>query len=105
MEDDAAVTSQERAMTSTPVEHAPPRIACADACGASLPEAEINQHGWQFLEIQRRYRCPACFRALRAAAGIKGTTRAPFVDEIAPDSRGALRKETASTIAAPSVKV
>jgi hypothetical protein len=89
---------------SEPVQHAPPRLACADACGASLPEDEISMHGWQFLEIQRRYRCPACFRSLTAASGLPGTPARTFVDALPADSRGALRKETATTITPPSVK-
>ncbi len=42
-------------------------IRCADACGRIVTAAGIEQVGWTFLAIARRWRCPACCRALAQA--------------------------------------
>ena len=38
--------------------------ACSDACGNRVADDLVEQSGWTYLSIQRRYRCPACVRAL-----------------------------------------
>lgn len=43
-----------------------PTIYCSDGCGRSVPEDEVLGGGWTYLEIQKRYRCNACVRALEA---------------------------------------
>lgn len=43
-----------------------PMIGCRDECGARVPADEVNNGGWDYLEIQRRYRCRKC--SLRLAA-------------------------------------
>lgn len=48
-----------------------PTIACRDECGARIPEDRIEHPGWTFLPIQRRYRCPACWRALEQAEALQ----------------------------------
>lgn len=78
-------------------------IGCRGGCGAKVVDEEAAQAaGWAFLEISKGYRCGACDRELRAANAIVGTD-GQTLDALPPDSRGALPKETASTIAAPSV--
>ena len=37
-----------------------PMIGCRDECGARVPVDEVNNGGWDYLEIQRRYRCRKC---------------------------------------------
>lgn len=44
-----------------------PSIGCRDECGARVPADEIQQKGWTFLMVQRRWRCPTCQRALDKA--------------------------------------
>lgn len=79
-------------------------ISCCDACGRTTEdEMSAQRDTWAYLFITKRYRCPACHAALRAAAGITGTA-VDKGDALPPDSRGALPKETASTILLPSVK-
>lgn len=80
-------------------------IACRDECGARVADDESAlAAGWSYQSIRGAWRCGACAYALSAAYQITGTP-APteFVDPLPPGSRGALRKETASTIAAPVV--
>ena len=78
-------------------------IRCRDECGATVPADHILGSGWEYLETQRAYRCTACWRALRAAGSMRGTDT-QTVDALPADSIGALRRETASGIAAPTVK-
>jgi hypothetical protein len=80
-----------------------PLVACSDGCGAKCPVTEIEDRIWEWLSVSNRYRCPECRRALRQAAGLVGTD-AITPDNLPPDSRGALPKETASTISAPTVR-
>lgn len=81
-----------------------PAIRCRDECGRSVvDDAAAVQAAWSWLDMTRTWRCPACWRALNEAGQIVGTAGASS-DELDPTSRGALRKETASTIAAPTVK-
>lgn len=80
-------------------------LMCRDECGASVADDErALAAGWSYLSIRGAWRCGSCAHALSAAYQITGTP-APsgFVDPLPPASRGALRKETASTIAAPVV--
>lgn len=78
-------------------------VACVGGCKRTVPDMEAASHaGWRYLEIQNRWRCPECNRELRAAQQITGHDQ-PTVDELDPTSRGALRKETASTISPPTV--
>lgn len=81
----------------------PELIRCRDECGATVPEDRIEGAGWEYLEIQKAYRCTACWNQLRAASGQVGMGSGAVVD-LPPDSRGAIRKETASGITPPSVK-
>jgi len=79
---------------------------CRDECGAGVADDEAAlAAGWSYLSIRAAWRCGPCANALAAAAQIGPGTQAPsvFVDALPPGSRGALRKETASTIAAPVV--
>ncbi len=81
-------------------------IACRDACGAKVADQEAAlQAGWSWLSIIGAWRCGDCEGALMRASRIEGARPDPvFIDQIPPASIGALRKETASTIKAPSVK-
>ena len=42
-----------------------PQIGCRDQCGRTVSEDQLESSGWELLPIQKRYRCPACWRALR----------------------------------------
>lgn len=81
-------------------------IACRDECGAKVADGEAAlQAGWAWLSIQGAWRCGACAGALYRASKIEGAPApATFVDPLPPGSRGALPKETASSIAAPVVR-
>lgn len=80
-------------------------LACRDECGARVADDEAAlAAGWSYLSIRAAWRCGACARALIDAAQIPGESAGDFVDQLPAGSRGALRKETASTIAAPVVK-
>ena len=81
-------------------------IACGDACGAELttPVTEVDRIPWLWLPVANKYRCGACQRALQTASSIEGVEQHPFVDNVPKDSRGALPKETASTISPISVR-
>lgn len=80
-------------------------LKCRDGCGAAVEdESGAEAAGWSYLSIRAAWRCGPCARELYAASTLVGPPAAPFVDTLPPDSRGALRKETASTIAAPSVR-
>lgn len=39
-------------------------IRCRDECGATVPADQVQGTGWEYLPIQRRYRCTACWRLL-----------------------------------------
>ena len=40
-------------------------ICCCDGCKAEVADmSDAQAKGWHFLEISKRYRCPACARAL-----------------------------------------
>jgi len=82
----------------------PRYISCSGGCKALHLADEIDKSGWTFLEISGRYRCGACERELHAASFIPGTEPGEFVDALPADSRGALPKETASSISPPSLK-
>jgi hypothetical protein len=77
-------------------------IACIDLCGLRVENPVAA--GWNYLEMQRRFRCGGCARLLILAREIPGTAAEEFTDPLPSTSRGALPKETASTIAAPTVK-
>lgn len=79
-------------------------IACRGMCGAKVEDEDAaTRAGWDYLSITAGYRCGTCGLALREAAKLPGTPDAT-VDTIAPHSRGAIKKETASTILPPTVK-
>lgn len=79
-------------------------IRCGDGCGAAVAdEKAAGEGGWELLSISSRWRCPACYRALVAARTMRGRD-GETADTLPPQSRGSLRKSTAETIAAPSVK-
>jgi hypothetical protein len=81
-----------------------PAIRCRDACGAVVhDEQQAEDSAWSLLAISNAWRCPACDRALRQAAQIVGT-EGITPDTLPPASRGALPKETASTIAPPVLR-
>lgn len=64
-------------------------LGCSDGCGATTPDdVAAMQAGWSFLVISARWRC--------------GPGSTP--DTLPADSRGALPKATAHTIAAVAVK-
>jgi hypothetical protein len=78
-------------------------IHCRDKCGTTMPdEAAALNAGW-WLPITGTFRCGACRRALDAASGLIGHAQ-QTQDALPPTSRGALSKETASSIVAPTVK-
>jgi hypothetical protein len=79
-------------------------LRCRDACGASVADQDgAERAGWSFLQITNSWRCGACAGALYRANGIVGTS-GETADTLPPMSRGALPKETATTIAPPAVK-
>lgn len=79
--------------------------ACRDQCGAQVADDDAAiAAGWSCLSIAGGWRCGPCSRALALAAGVVGTPGAAFVDPLPPHSRGALPRETASTIAPSVVK-
>jgi hypothetical protein len=80
-------------------------INCVDGCGTPgcQHEDEALDRVWHHLEISDRWRCADCTRALREAASLVGTDSIT-VDKLPADSRGALPKETASTIYPVSVR-
>lgn len=81
-----------------------PTIRCRGLCGAALPDDEAAlRAGWSYLQITTGWRCGLCERELRAAGGIAGHDQASE-DALPPSSRGALPRETASSILPPSVK-
>jgi hypothetical protein len=82
----------------------PPPIGCRDGCGATATDEQAAQDcAWDYLNISKAWRCPVCSRALRGAAQIVGTDGITE-DTLPAASRGALPKETASSIAAPTVR-
>jgi len=44
----------------------PDTTACRDGCGRTVLDDQLLPSGWTFLPISRRWRCPACWRALEA---------------------------------------
>lgn len=46
---------------------AAPTIGCRDGCGRRVGADVIEQSGWIYLEIQKRWRCPDCWRELEQA--------------------------------------
>lgn len=80
-------------------------ISCSTGCKRTVEdEVGASTAGWEYLSISARWRCPTCYRELRAAASIVGGTKQAADTIVDPKSRGALRRETASTILPPSVK-
>lgn len=80
-------------------------LPCKGECGAKVADDEAaTAAGWEYLSISGKYRCGKCTRELRAAGRMVGTEPGIFVDPLPADSRGALPKETASSISAPTVK-
>lgn len=79
-----------------------PTVRCRDACGREHPNDEAaTAAGWTQQSFAKAWRCGPCAAALRAASTIQGTDE-PFVDAVPRDSRGALPRETASTITPPA---
>lgn len=77
-------------------------IRCRDRCGRSVADdAAALQAGWSSLSIAGGWRCGACTSTLAAAGRIVGADL-QTEDGLPPDSRGALPKETASTILPPA---
>jgi hypothetical protein len=81
---------------------AQPTIGCAVGCGRKWLADDIEASGWDYLSISNRYRCIACTQELVAAREFVGTEGGYSIDPLPPTSRGALRKETASSITAPA---
>jgi hypothetical protein len=80
-------------------------IRCRSQCGASVSDDDAAlRAGWSYLQITAGWRCGACNRALIAARDIVGGQGGFSADPLPPDSRGALPRETASSILPPSVK-
>lgn len=40
-------------------------IACRDGCGRTVHEDDVESSGWEYLPIQKRYRCVECWRQLK----------------------------------------
>jgi hypothetical protein len=84
-------------------EKALPMVGCRGMCGAQVPDEDAAMKaGWSYLQITKGWRCGTCERELAAANSIVGQDEGT-ADTLAPHDRGALPKETASTILAPSV--
>lgn len=78
-------------------------IGCRGGCDAKQADEEAAARaGWRYLEITKGWRCGACDHTLVAASTIVGSGDCSG-DPLAPHDRGALARETASTILAPSV--
>lgn len=81
-----------------------PSISCRGACGKKVADPEAaGAAGWVYLQITRGYRCPDCEEDLRKASALVGMGDGAIQD-LPPDSRGALPKETASGILPPALK-
>lgn len=81
------------------------RVRCRGLCGAAhTDENAALRAGWSCLQITAGWRCGACERALLAAGRMKGHDRPSDGDPLPLDSRGALPRETATSILAPAVK-
>lgn len=79
-------------------------VSCRGECGKTHPDEAAAEHaGWNYLWITKGWRCGDCARALHAAGQMSGTD-GMTQDTLPKDSRGALPKETASTILPASVK-
>lgn len=81
-------------------------ISCRDECGTRInDEIAAAIAGWSYLSITRSYRCGVCCRVLAAAFATVGreALASDCVDRLDPRSRGALPRETASGITAPTV--
>jgi hypothetical protein len=85
-----------------PDEAPPPTVGCAAGCGSNWLASDIEKSGWDYLSISGRWRCQTCYSELVAAREIIGVEGSYAPDPLPPTSRGALRKETASTIMAPA---
>lgn len=35
-------------------------VFCRDECGTNIPRCELEGSGWEYLQIQTRYRCVNC---------------------------------------------
>lgn len=80
-------------------------IGCRGLCGAELKDEDAaTKAGWSYLQITAGWRCGSCDRELFAASKLVGINGTSSEDLIPSTSRGALPKETASTILPPSVK-
>lgn len=78
-------------------------IGCRGGCGAKQPDDDAAAlAGWRYLQITKGWRCGPCDRDLVAASSLRGQG-ADTGDALDPQDRGALPKETASSILAPSV--
>jgi hypothetical protein len=82
----------------------PVYISCSGGCKKTWLANDIDKSGWSLLEISGRYRCPTCTHLLHGVSFIPGTRPGDFIDKVPPNSRGALPKETASTISPPVLK-
>ncbi len=80
----------------------PEPIPCSAGCKRS--EVDPLAAGWEQLPITGWWRCGTCTRELTAASSLVGMNPEPFVDPLPADSRGALPRETASSIAANVVE-
>lgn len=79
-------------------------IGCRGGCGGKQPDDEAAARaGWRYLEITKGWRCGSCERALALASTMHGHGT-DGGDALNPHDRGALPKETASTIMPPSVR-
>ena len=44
-------------------------IGCSSGCGRRVEDLDEGlQKGWEFLPITQRYRCPQCYRDLKAVS-------------------------------------
>lgn len=42
-------------------------VGCRDECGRHIPIDKLEGSGWEYLPIQKRYRCTECWRVLNTA--------------------------------------
>lgn len=85
-------------------------VNCRDGCGtyvefsdnANLETAatELTAAGWGWLSSVSRWRCPGCIERLNTVTAALAADP-DFADKLDPRSRGALPRNTASTILPP----
>lgn len=81
-----------------------PRVSCFGGCGKSYAgEDEAAKAGCLWLPVARAWRCMSCVNELLEVSKTTGRGT-ETIDNLSVHDRGALAKETASTIVEPRVK-